>query len=344
MATINGTSKGDNLNGTGLADQISGLGGADILIGFDGDDLLEGGKGADQLFGSSGFDTASYRSSASGVRILLNEAYADEGDATGDELYSIEGVLGSSYGDTIIGDDQRNVLRGEGGVDVLYGMLGDDTLDGGSGNDTLEGGIGDDVLIGGKGNDALIDTAGFNELRGGAGIDTAYFAGVGVWADLASGSASQTIGGDVIATSLLLDIENLTGTENADLIAGDGKANVFRGHLGADELAGRGGADRFLYVYTEDSTPTASDHIVDFTRSQGDKIDLTLMDANEQASGNQAFRFIGRAEFSAAGQLRFFQAEGHTFVEANTTQATAGAEVRIELEQPLAMQAGDFLL
>ena len=38
-------------------------------------------------------------------------------------------------------------------------------------------------------------------------------------------------------------------------MAGDGKANVLRGHLGADELAGRGGADRFLYAYTNDSTP-----------------------------------------------------------------------------------------
>jgi Ca2+-binding RTX toxin-like protein len=223
-------------------------------------------------------------------------------------------------------------------------MAENDTLDGGAGNDTLDGGAGDDVLRGGSGNDTLFDTAGFNELRGGAGVDTAYFAGVGVWVDLAAGSASQTVGGDPVATSRLLDIENLGGTESADLIAGDGKANVLRGHLGADELAGRGGGDRFLYVYTGDSAPTASDHIFDFSRTQGDRIDLSLLDANEQSSGNQAFRFIGRAEFSAAGQLRFYQAEGHTVIEANTTNATAGAEVRIELEQPLTMQAGDFLL
>ena len=226
MATITGTNASNNLNGTSLADQIFGLGGNDIIVGYDGNDVLEGGKGADQLFGSSGFDTASYRSSTAGVQISLYSAYADGGDATGDQLFSIEGVRGSAYADALVGDDQRNALNGEGGADVLVGHGGNDTLDGGGGNDTLDGGAGNDVLRGGDGNDILFDSGGFNELWGGAGTDTAYFAGYGVWVDLASGTASQTVQGDPVSTSRLVDIENVAGTDNADLIAGDGKANA----------------------------------------------------------------------------------------------------------------------
>ena len=68
------------------------------------------------------------------------------------------------------------------------------------------------------------------------------------------------------------------------------------------------------------------------------------IDANEQSSGNQAFELIGRAEFSAPGQLQVYQAGGHTFIEANTTDATPGAELRIVLEQPISLRDGDFLM
>jgi Ca2+-binding RTX toxin-like protein len=344
MATITGTNSGNSLNGTGLADRIFGLGGNDTIVGYDGDDVLEGGKGADQLFGSLGFDMASYRSSIAGVRIILFESYADGGDAVGDALFSIEGVRGSKFADILVGDGQHNALYGEDGADVLIGQGGDDILDGGSSNDTLEGDDGDDELRGGDGNDELIGGTGSNELRGGAGVDTAYFTGVSVRVDLTSGNADQAFAGGPVDSDRLFDIENLVGTQGADLMAGNGKANGLRGHQGADDLSGRGGADRFLYAFNIDSTPTAADHVGDFSRAQGDKIDLAELDANEQASGNQAFKFIGRAEFSTAGQLRYYHANGDTVVEANTTTASAGAEMRIVIEGLLNLQASDFFL
>ena len=66
-------------------------------------------------------------------------------------------------------------------------------------------------------------------------------------------------------------------------------------------LVGRGGADRFDYDDTDDSTPAAPDLIRDFSRAQGDRIDLRGIDANEQASGNQAFKFIGQAAVHGRG-------------------------------------------
>jgi hypothetical protein len=45
--------------------------------------------------------------------------------------------------------------------------------------------------------------------------------------------------------------------------------------------------------------------ILDFTRAQGDKIDLAAIDANTHVAGNNAFHFIGAAAFHhVAGELR----------------------------------------
>jgi Ca2+-binding RTX toxin-like protein len=341
MATITGTNAGNNLNGTSLADQILGLGGDDILIGFDGDDALDGGKGADQLFGSSGFDTASYRGSPFGVTISLRNSTASGGDAAGDALYSIEGLRGSAFADYLEGDSQRNVIRGEGGADTLQSFEGNDTLDGGAGDDFIFGGDGNDQLSAGDGNDTLVGGAGNDQLRGGGGIDTAIFSGSAVLVDLKEGSA---VGSDTSGSDRVSGIENVVGTFGGDLIGGNAGANVLRGDLGGDVLRGDGGADRFVYANVADSTPKGADQILDFSRAQGDRIDLRDVDANEQAGGNQAFTFIGQAPFTGAGQLQFYQGDGRTFIEANTTDATPGAELRIVLELPVSVQAGDFLL
>jgi len=60
--------------------------------------------------------------------------------------------------------------------------------------------------------------------------------------------------------------------------------------------------------------------------------------------GDQAFQFIGQGQFTGAGQFRFYQQNGDTVIEANTTETHAGAEMRIVLDPLLTLQAGDFLL
>jgi Ca2+-binding RTX toxin-like protein len=333
MAIITGTNGDDRepkeLFGTELADEIYGLAGNDTLVGLGGDDVLEGGKGADELFGSGGLDYASYKASAAGVQIMLHEdltGTALRGDAEGDQLFSIEGAIGSAYGDTFYGNSQRNVLRGEGGADFLSGSSGNDQLFGGGGNDYLEGGSGDDELRGGDGN----DTVTFADYSNGP-----------VVADLAAGTADST---DPVGHDLLFGVENLIGSVYDDRLAGNAGANRLEGEEGADELVGQGGADRFYYYNRYDSMPTLPDHIVDFSRSQGDKIDLARVDANERAPGNEAFQFVGQAGFTGAGQLRFFQQDGHTIVEANTDNTTSTAEMRIVVDPQVALLDTDFLL
>ena len=122
-------------------------------------------------------------------------------------------------------DGASDFLSGDAGNDWLYGWGGDDRLNGGSDNDNLFGGDGDDTLNGGTGNDVL---------SGGAGIDTASFASAtsGVTVNLNTGSAT----GD--GTDILIDIENITGSNNADILWGNNGDNVIRGADGNDEIRG----------------------------------------------------------------------------------------------------------
>ena len=93
-------------------------------------------------------------------------------------------------------------------------------------------------------------------------------------------------------------------------------------------------------LWTSSTSAEAPDRITDFSRTQGDKI--VAGDANADVEGFQAFKFIGTGEFSAVGQLRWFQAGGDTIVEGNT-DAAPGAELRIVLDPLVNLQASDFI-
>ncbi|MEZ5928572.1 MAG: hypothetical protein R3C55_08855 [Parvularculaceae bacterium] len=80
-----------------------------------------------------------YSLSSSSVNIYLQTTSAQiGGDAQGDQLSSVEAVIGSAYNDTLRGDyNVSNLLSGGDGDDFLHSAPGD-TLDGGAGSDTAE--------------------------------------------------------------------------------------------------------------------------------------------------------------------------------------------------------------
>src|SRR5262249_50169222 len=124
VENLTGTRFNDVLEGNDVAnvifggegdDVIRGLGGNDTLGGWKGNDTFYGGAGADLIDGGDGFDYARYDDSPAGVTITLrglDRAIADGGDATGDQLANIEGLVGSAFADTLTGDGFVNDLQG----------------------------------------------------------------------------------------------------------------------------------------------------------------------------------------------------------------------------------------
>jgi Ca2+-binding RTX toxin-like protein len=86
-------------------------------------------------------------------------------------------------------------------------------------------------------------------------------------------------------------------------------------------LTGGAQADRFIFnSITESRSGGGRDTIVDFNHAQGDRIQLSAIDANTKLAGNQAFSFIGTAAFSGvAGQLRYVKigADSHIYSDIN---------------------------
>jgi Ca2+-binding RTX toxin-like protein len=123
----------------------------------------------------------------------------------------------------------------------LEGLAGDDKLVGGAFNDSLYGGTGRDVLDGGGGDDRLYGGEGADMLIGGTGSDTASYFGSssGVKVSLVTGRGS---GGDA-AGDTLTGIENLYGSDFADVLVGDAADNFLGGAIGDDSLYGGGGND-----------------------------------------------------------------------------------------------------
>lgn len=108
-------------------------------------------------------------------------------------------------------------------------------------NISLSGGRLGDYILAGSGNDILFGGAGPDVLDGGAGNNTANYHGstVGVIVNLRANTAS---GGDAQGDTFV-NIQNLTGSADSDILMGDANANVLRGGTGDDTLRGYGGAD-----------------------------------------------------------------------------------------------------
>jgi beta-glucanase (GH16 family) len=84
----------------------------------------------------------------------------------------------------------------------------------------------------------------------------------------------------------------LTGTSANEVLLGGGGNDKLIGGGGSDLLKGGAGADTFVFKATSDSTPAAPDQILDFSHAQGDKIDLSAIDANTKHAGDDAFKLV----------------------------------------------------
>ncbi|MGL4965387.1 MAG: calcium-binding protein, partial [Inquilinus sp.] len=305
--TLKGEAGTDFLSGGDGNDNLDGGSGNDTLYGGDGDDVVRGDAGSDTVDGAAGTDTASYYTGSVGVVIDLAAGTAAGGEAQGDVLIAVENLSGSQGNDT---------LGGNAGTNTLQGWNGNDVLRGGSGADRLDGGAG-------------LDTATYTESSAGIVVD--------LTAPQGTGGAAQ---GDIYVS-----IENITGSTGQDILIGNSVGNVLNGWAGKDTLTGGGGADRFIFASSLHTTVGANaDRITDFRRDQGDKIDLSQIDADSAAAGNQAFSLIGTGTYTGvAGQLRYAVSGSSTTIGGDIN-GDGASDFHIVLTGSTAFQAADFIL
>ena len=282
---LTGTAGADTIDALGGNDQIFGLGGNDTLTGGAGADLVSGGAGDDTLnFSADGTWTDQFAAqnaetgetvnldgmnqstdvfdggeghdvmylTVGNDAIFLDDNYSVFPDgSSGPRLVSIE-EINAGLGNDIV-DLTSNLftagdvtINGGEGNDVLWSGEGDDVLDGGTGNDSLWGGDGNDELIGGAGDDSLAGGEGRNVINGGDGTDTVDYSAAdsGVSVNLGT-NYGGSIGNRSIRDNIT-NVENVVGSENNDVIKGNGTDNVLDGGAGNDRLFGYAGDDELI--------------------------------------------------------------------------------------------------
>ena len=256
--TIYGGAGDDVIYGNDWGDTLYGGAGNDILYddwgttefngGDFGDATLCGGEGDDILNGDIGDNAkASYEDATSGVSVSLaiSGSQAVGGGLGSDTLINIQGLIGSSYADTLIGNANANTLSGGAGDDTLNGGAGADTLYGGSGNDTLDGGTGADTMYGGSGNDTyVVDDASdvVSEESTGSGIDDG-----GTDLVIVSFSNAYTLGNFVENLTLIGSAHEGYGNAGANVMTGSiNSGNYLQGYSGDDTLIGGNQTDRLF--------------------------------------------------------------------------------------------------
>ncbi len=233
----------------------------------------------------------------------------------------------------------NNTLTGTSGNDKFDGLTGNDIINGLAGADTMKGGLGNDVYYVDNTGDVVTEAAG-------AGTDTVnssirYALGANLENLGLSGAAALNGTGNTLNNVL-------TGNTGVNALSAGSGNDTLIGGLGKDTLTGGLGADKFKFnAETETGIGTSTrDIIVDFNRSQGDKIDLSAIDANTALAGNNAFsaptigiHFSGT--FAGQGRL-YFDQTAHVLYGNN--DADNSADFSIQLTAVNSLGATDFVL
>ncbi|MBB5699295.1 cellulase family glycosylhydrolase [Sphingomonas yantingensis] len=344
-------------------DVLTGDGMANRLRGGDGNDWLDGRGGADMLVGGAGDDL--YFVDHSGDEVIERV-----GEGRDQVIASIDWTLDNSIENLTLGgaavqgtgNGLGNVLIGNALNNRLIGLGGDDVLDGGAGADTLTGGTGNDRYVVDNIGDVVIERSkeGFDTVVASLNwtlnanvehlslVGAERLTGTGNALDnridandagniLIGGSGDDTLTGGAGA-------DRLDGGSDEDTLIGGAGDDILIGGLGRDWLTGGAGNDRFVFLTRNDSKNAGMDRILDFVRGE-DLIDLSAVDANTRASGNQSFAFIGAEAFGKrAGQLRYDTRDDYTVVQADL-DGDGVADIAFRLESFVhKLAASDFLL
>jgi serralysin len=372
---LDGLDGADELLGEGGDDSLDGGTGDDRLFGGAGNDTLFGNAGYDRMYGGVGNDTYLVTDATSFAYELAGEgrdtvvASIDHQLRAEVEELVLNGTAnligkGNASDNRIAGNDGNNRVYGYDGADTLEGRAGDDYLMGGAGNDTLSGGAGHDRMYGGLGDDRYLvgDTADYAYENAGEGTDRVIATTNHV---LRANIEQLELGGSADLRGYGNALDNLVagngganllyGRDGNDQLLGSGGSDILFGENGSDRLVGGAGQDRayggaggdeFIFGAGDLSGMSSStaDRIHDFSRAEGDRIRLDGIDADTVRSGDQSFAFIGENGFSgAAGELRYQQISGNTFVQGDTN-GDGAADFWIRLDGLHTLGTADFFL
>lgn len=297
----------DTLIGSNAANMLHAGRGDDVIYFSFGDDTIDGGAGSDSLRVDAAFGSISGSVTATGALAIsvhagevtqitnvetfvfsdvtysyaqLVETFAQE-PATPGETSEQPDVPTDVPGSTPPTDDTpatsapetiatvpfdetarsyTGSFTGTGLADKFSGGVSGDNAHGLEGDDVLKGKAGDDALYGDAGNDRLEGDEGSDYLHGGAGDD------------------------------------KLFGDDGNDMLIGGAGDDQLRGGFGDDWIVGEAGSDRMwgdegadTFVF-DVSNLDAVDMIFDFNAAQGDRILITGMTGNTDAT----FDFVTR--------------------------------------------------
>ena len=86
------------------------------------------------------------------------------------------------------------------------------------------------------------------------------------------------------------------------------------------------------------------DTIFDFSGTGGDRIDLSAIDANTAAFGDQAFTYLGTSAFTGkAGEVRYVKGASDTYVYGDVN-GDAKADFAVHLDDAVSLSKGYFVL
>jgi Ca2+-binding RTX toxin-like protein len=187
----------------------------DVLTGSSSDEGFFGKLGDDSIDGGDGWDYVSYGRAVAAISVNLTTGVVTGGEGT-DFLSNIEGIIGSNFGDTLIGSDNADWFRPDQVNDLHtpnYTVGGDDYMDGKEG----------------------VDRVSYYAYN--AAVEGGTFTGIS--ANLSTGVVIDELGN----TDTVINIEDLVGSRYNDIIVGNDVDNVLDGRGGDDELTAGAGND-----------------------------------------------------------------------------------------------------
>jgi Ca2+-binding RTX toxin-like protein len=279
-----------------------------VIYTGSGNDTITAGDGDNRVRSGSGNDTVTTGQGSS----VIDAGAGNDTVTTGDGGNMVEAGSGDNTVTTGAGAD---IVSSGGGNDTLSTGSGADTVQVSGGIDTANAGLGSDLLkvdyadlmtnVTGSLSAGSV-TEGYTGAVADTTVNSVSFTGVerfqittgGGNDDVRTGGGNDTLSGGN-------GNDYLFGGAGNDILIGGGDADTLGGGRGKDVLAGGQGADLFRFDDL-DSAINAQDRITDL--ETGDTIDLSRIDADVNAAGDQAFVLVDSFSGTAGEALVVYQA------------------------------------